>query len=873
MPVDQSLKVITPSGNVVPDESLRFQWRAVTPDPQFSVEGVAALAGDWVKLTVEITSNHPLSSALTVYLDLGTGYSEDCAFALTPDASGHVRFTWKMPKQLQAVRIDPMAQECLFSIETFELGKISPEQAQEEIARQLPPAATGASEAISEIASRRQHHPQRLEHLERYVELEFRHSKRELPAQGDASDEAQRIARGRRERPDRLQILEGYVEQAFQRTRSDLTWTSCYVPKVSDDLDHLNLPVKAIAFYSSMFYPNPESDVWWGKGFTEWSLVTRAKPQFIGQHQPRLPVELGLYDQRLPTVLRQQIALARKYGIHGFCFHHHWFGGKRVFDLPISQLLDDATLEINFCICWSNHDLTLGPGPGDLETLIAEKHSAEDDVAWFDSLVPAFSDARYVRINGAPVLLVRNATLLPDPGATSARWRQRAIVQGFPGVYLIAAGIPGGVTAFDLGFDASAEFPPFDVAEQEMSQQYQISNPSYQGKVYDYSELAGRPFAPPAKGAIVFRTVMPSWDDEARNPGKGSTYADAEPAHYAQWLSRATQETLKNDPEHRLLFINSWNGWADGSHLEPDRHFGYAYLHSTANVMRNMVVGAAAARADVLNRSFVKRFDAVVILHLYYEDLIDEIISSYLHDLRDSVDLIVSIKPDTRATSIDRIRRGFQNSLFVVTQNRGRDIRPFLLSVREANRLGYQYVCKVHTKKSPHRIDGEAWREALVTSLLGSRTHVDSVLAAFEADRQLSLLAPPRSLCDLSDPVIHGGNMKWLDLLLERTGAHDQIAKYQFQFPAGSMYWLRLAAFLPLLDEAIVSVDEFELEAGQLDGTLAHAMERVIGLLATFNGFAMREIWPPDSQAATDERIARITDGRPAIGGRPAQAD
>ncbi|MGZ8188770.1 MAG: glycoside hydrolase family 99-like domain-containing protein, partial [Methylosarcina sp.] len=599
-----------------------------------------------------------------------------------------------------------------------------------------------------------------------------------------------------------------------------------------------------IAFYLPQFHPIPENDLWWGKGFTEWTNVSKAQPQFLGHYQPHLPGELGFYDLRLPEIMHQQIELARKYGVSGFCFHYYWFAGKRLLELPINNFLADPSMNIDFCFCWANENWSRRWDGSENDILMAQNHSPEDDVAFIEAMFPAFKDPRYIRIDDKPLLIVYRVSMLPDAEATAARWRKQAREAGFSGLYLVVA------RTFDItdprpyGFDAAVEFPPHQVRVPPRTRKYKVINPEYRGNIFDYAQLAEKYGWQTESQFVNFKTVAPSWDNEARKPGNGHSFANALPELYAKWLSDAAQTTLQHKPEERLLFINAWNEWAEGAHLEPDRYYGYAYLHATANVLRNLAGSADKVTALIseINAGFSKRHEAAVILHLYYEDLIDPIFSTYLSSLQDTVDLFVTVKNDISFGALKKIPQYFPNVFLLMSENRGRDIRPFLLAYKQVNQLGYRYACKLHTKKSPHRTDGENLREGLISSLVGSRDQVEKIVGEFLSKDKLGLLAPPHSLIDLSEPYIHVDNKKWLDLLLPRLGAGDQIGKYAFRFPAGSMYWFRVAALMPLLDESIISIDEFELEAGQLDGTLAHAVERIVGLLPSRSGHGMAEL-------------------------------
>ena len=639
-------------------------------------------------------------------------------------------------------------------------------------------------------------------------------------------------------RMDRLAALEEYTQARLRSAERAASW----VPKLLDGFGTQSPPIRTVAFYLPQFHPIPENDAWWGKGFTEWVNVTRAQPQFVGHYQPHLPDELGFYDLRVPQVLQRQVELARTYGLSAFCFHYYWFAGKRLLDLPLKAFLADRSLQIGFCLCWANENWTRRWDGLDSEILIGQDHSPQDDIAFFDSVMPAFADPRYLRIDSKPIMLVYRASLLPDAAATAQRWREQASQRGLPGVYLVA------VRSFELadprrlGFDAAVEFPPLQFEPRDISRTLAIVNPEYKGRVFDYRELARAYGSASASGYTCFKAVMPGWDNEARRSGRGHTFIGSEPEAFARWLDAAGRATLERRPEERLLFINAWNEWAEGAHLEPDRRYGYGHLHAMANVLRNLSAGPIAQRAEEANRAFVKRTDIAIVLHLYYEDLVDELFGRYLDALRDTVDLFVTVPFLADPAGIDRVRSRYPNSYFVPAENRGRDMRPFLIAMREVERRGYRYACKVHTKKSPQHNDGSAWREALLAALLGSTTRFDSIRAQFESDPRLALLAPPASLRDLAEPDVHRGNVKWLDRLLARLGVQEQIGRYRFPFPAGSMYWFRLEALRPLWDESIVSLQDFELEAGQVDGTLAHAVERVVGCLASRQGWKMREL-------------------------------
>ena len=310
-----------------------------------------------------------------------------------------------------------------------------------------------------------------------------------------------------------------------------------YVAEGSEPLDGSTLPVRAIAFYLPQFHPIPENDRWWGQGFTEWTNVTRAYPHYLGHHQPRLPGALGFYDLRLPAVQAEQIRLARHYGLYGFCYHYYWFGGTRLLDLPLRQMLADPSLDLPFCLCWANENWTRRWDGEDQEILIGQQHSPADDLAFIDALEPILADARYIRVDGKPLLVVYRPQILPDAAATVARWRQRRQERGLPGLFLVAAqSFSDALGADDALFDALVEFPPHTVPRVDIGSQYQLLNPRFRGHILDYEagvRVAEAQVDQPV-GKTVFPGVMTAWDNSARRLDNATIFAHASPAAYGR---------------------------------------------------------------------------------------------------------------------------------------------------------------------------------------------------------------------------------------------------------------------------------------------------------------------------------------------------
>lgn len=381
-----------------------------------------------------------------------------------------------------------------------------------------------------------------------------------------------------------------------------------YVPLSLQTTMPEQLAAKAIAFYLPQFHPIAENDEWWGKGFTEWTNVSKAVPQFVGHHQPRLPGELGFYDLRIVDVMRRQVELAKLYGVHGFCFHYYWFGGRRLLERPLQQFLDNKDIDFPFCICWANENWSRRWDGMDQDILVAQQYSPEDDIAFITALEPLLRDSRYIRVDGRPLIVLYRPAILPDAAATQKRWRDHCREVGIGEIFLA-------MVQFDVedprvyGFDVAIEFPPHKLARglEPINDQLQIVNPEYSGYVIDYGSVIERARQHVASGFDMIRGVFPSWDNEARKPGRGYTFANATPNRYREWLGLAIDYARRHPVVgESLVFINAWNEWGEGAYLEPDRRYGYAYLQAT----RDALLGTTAIKAINKQRIAIVSHDA-----------------------------------------------------------------------------------------------------------------------------------------------------------------------------------------------------------------------------------------------------------------------
>ena len=343
--------------------------------------------------------------------------------------------------------------------------------------------------------------------------------------------------------------------------------------------------VRLIAFYLPQFHPIPENDRWWGPGFTDWHNVAKATPLFEGHYQPRLPGALGFYDLRLDEIRRKQVEMARGHGLHGFCFYYYWFNGRRILEHPLDRYIADPQIDFPFCICWANENWSRRWDGGNREVLLVQEHDTASDMKFIRDVIPLFKDPRYIRVNGAPLLVLYRADLLKVPTATAAGWREECEKAGLPGLHLCAA------QTFDVGdprpygFDSACEFPPHKHAVGHIAQNLPMPE-DFKGWVCDYEMVARHSLTAPVPDYPLYRGLFPSWDNTARKRNQALIFHHADPARYEYWLRGLVSYTRQNlVGDQRLIFINAWNEWAEGAHLEPDLKNGMAYLEATKRAL------------------------------------------------------------------------------------------------------------------------------------------------------------------------------------------------------------------------------------------------------------------------------------------------
>ena len=379
------------------------------------------------------------------------------------------------------------------------------------------------------------------------------------------------------------------------------------------------LRAKLLAFYLPQFHPVPENDAGWGSGFTEWTNLQRAVPRFIGHYQPRIPRDLGHYRLDHKDTLRRQVALARGAGLHGFVYYFYWFNGRRVMDGPLDALLADPSITFPFCLMWANENWTRRWDGSENEILLSQDYRLADEPALVAEFARHFADPRYIRLDGRPVLMIYRPALIPDAAATLARWRTQFRSQSGDDPLFIMAQSFGETDPRPYGMEAAVEFPPHKLTERLdlINDELDLLDPAFTAEVYAYAAFAAASTneAPPPFPLI--KTICPSWDNDPRRQGAGLALHGSTPAAYQAWLAELIH-LARTRPVfgESLVCINAWNEWAEGAYLEPDVHFGAAYLNATGRAVAGLPSAADRTRILLVGHDAHPSGSQTLLLHI-----------------------------------------------------------------------------------------------------------------------------------------------------------------------------------------------------------------------------------------------------------------
>jgi len=512
----------------------------------------------------------------------------------------------------------------------------------------------------------------------------------------------------------------------------------------------LGLPPRArvLAFYLPQFYPCPENDAWWGTGFTEWTSLGRALPRFAGHYQPRIPRDLGHYSLAHPETMARQIALARRAGLGGFIFYFYWFGGRRLLERPLETFLARPELDFPFALMWANESWTRRWDGREQDILIAQTYPPEQEAALAATLARHFADPRYIRIEGRPLLFVYRASSLPDPPALLARLRRLFETKhGVRPLFVMAQSFED-LDPRPLGFDAAVEFPPHKLARglEPINGRLEIFDEEFSAEVYRYEDVALRSLLEPRPSYPLIKTAVPGWDNDPRREGQGLVLHGATPARYQAWLSRLIEESARHPVfGERLVCINAWNEWAEGAYLEPDAHFGGAFLNATARAIAGLAASGEKTSLLLVGHDALVHGAQLLLLHLarHFRRVMGIEVTIILRaggpletEYGEVAHVLVLKHPEEWPAAIESLRLGRNIGAAIVNTAANADIVPHLA------RAGLRVIQLIH--EMPALITARGWGEALAPAFAACDRVIFAAETVAEATGTLAPLDPAR---------------------------------------------------------------------------------------------------------------------------------
>ncbi len=538
-----------------------------------------------------------------------------------------------------------------------------------------------------------------------------------------------------------------------------------YYELAAESHKHEDGDPRLVAFYLPQFHPFEVNDKAWGKGFTEWTNVTRGLPRFVGHEQPFLPADLGFYDLRREDALKEQIDLAKNNAIYGFCFYYYWFSGNKLMDMPLNNLLKNQSWDFNFMICWANENWTKRWDGRSNDVIIAQEDNPDDPLLFIQDVAPILMDKRYIRKNGKPVLVVYRASELKNAKSQAALWREYMKNEHNTEIHLMSCLGFEDVDPRTYGFDEGIDFSPqsaFHKTKAFKDNRYPFADVStklidinFRGQVVNYRDIALNEKLDNYFDFPTSPCVNPGWDNDARKKGSGFVMKGYNPDIYEIWLRRTVKKTMsKRGSGQELIFVNAWNEWAEGTALEPSQSFGHALLNRTSRAVKG-----AKLKARIDDRT-------AVIVHLYYKDRWGDIVRHLNKMDKKEFKLYVSL-PIKDADFESEIKKGFPDAITIVVPNRGRDVLPSLKLTKIALSNGHKVFLKLHSKKSLHRQDGSEWLEDMLTKLIpasgSTRKDIKNVITG-----EGWLVGPSDHLVSLDESAHLGSNKEQLCWLLEQ---------------------------------------------------------------------------------------------------------
>jgi lipopolysaccharide biosynthesis protein len=608
------------------------------------------------------------------------------------------------------------------------------------------------------------------------------------------------------------------------------------------DFSNFHSDIKAIAIYLPQFHSIKENDIWWCKGFTEWTNVKKCKPHFEGHHQPRIPGDklnyLDYYKLTNSKIIKKQIELAKNHGIYGFGIYYYWFSGKRLLEKPLDIYLNDKSLNFPFLLIWANENWTRQWNGGNKDILIKQEYRDKDPELFIKDIKKYLIDKRYIKIENRPVIGLYEPFYIPQLNKTIKIWREKSIEYGIGNIFILVCLSNHKINKIqDIKlFDGAYDFPPRNKIKN-IRLKYRNTN------IFLYSSLIYKNIylnnIIDSKKLPIYRGSMLEWDNCPRKRSC-NIFDHYSPEQFYMINKIIVEWTKKNyKKENRFIFINAWNEWGEGSYLEPDDKYGYASINSLSKALFNL---SYVKIKNLINMN--KTSKILVQANMYKKYLIKDIIK-FTNNIPVKFDLFIFINSKNVNMDIENYIKNnskafnFKIRLFPNEEN---DFLPFLEQVASHIKK-YRYYCHLYTKKSIHFEFFDEWRNYLLNNLLGNNNIISEILTEFENNENLGLIYPETFYKVFSKYRKNKIDLytNQLNILLNEIFKNFKIIKNNSDFQEVKMFWAKTKAIHQIFKKNILK--KIQEEKNNLNNTIQHFTDRIWIYTVRLNGFYYKKIF------------------------------
>ena len=602
------------------------------------------------------------------------------------------------------------------------------------------------------------------------------------------------------------------------------------------DYSNYSSDIKTIALFLPQFHSIEENDKWWGKGFTEWTNVMKAKPLFTCHHQPRVPGDifnyLGYYELTNSEVLMKQIQLAKSHGIYGFGIYYYWFSGKTLLEKPLNIFLMNKKINFHFLLIWANENWTRRWDGKDKDILIKQEYKEDDPEKFIKDIEKYLIDNRYIKIDEKPVIGVYEPYKIINLNKTILTWRKKAREYGIGEIFILVTLNQYNIEELQKMnlFNGVYQFSPRDTFDCKIKSK---SNYLYTGTLYKEFNLTNI-----KNDFYLFKGSMVEFDNSARKK-ECVIYENYSPEQFYMINKKIISWTKKKYKKNRFIFINAWNEWGEGTYLEPDEKYGYASINALSKAIFNLPY-----ITKIYNYNKLKEQCKIAVqAHIFYEDLINEIINK-INNIPVKYDLYISTDSEIKKQLIEKNIKNFSNANsyeILIFENKGRDVLPFLIQMKN-NIKKYNYICHIHSKKTTFVQFGDEWRKYLYNNLLGSKYIISEILSDFESNSNLGLIFPEPFYKVLLtyDAELTKMDEMYMNYLLRKIFKFFRTGN-KIEFPVGNMFWAKINSIYQVF--ILDLKKKFPKERFQVDGTIMHGIERIWIYLVKLNGYYYKKIF------------------------------